>query len=140
MKRIITLLTCAFAVIAMSAQNAVSITQFIDSYNNENAGHSENGITYGYAYTEGNNIIMPATLDESELVTVGMNVIDAINFAGGVDAMQQELKNEIFANPTPEDLEDFKLLREMKYNLIFRFIGSNTGKSVDLIIKYTEIP
>jgi len=84
-------------------------------------------------FSEGTNVVYKYVVDEDEFTVADLN-----NSEG-----RATLKNEIYLNILAndnKDVEDFyNLVKEAKYNIIFRFIGGSTGESIDITIYHHEL-
>lgn len=121
--------------------NAVpaEITEFIASADEELGAMNENGMSYQGTALEDHDIVVTIGVDESMFYGMGMKA--AFEMAGMTeDAFAQYMKAEMFSNMDEKDMKDVEVLREYKYNIVFRLVGSESGDQMNCKIGYDELP
>ena len=111
-------------------QNAVEIL---------NAKAAEEGEEISIAL-DGNDIVISTVVDESDLpggMTV-KNVIDMYNASG--DAMAKMMVAKLFEEMDEEGRMIVGVLRENKSNMVFHFVGKQSGEAGDFTVSYKLLP
>ena len=104
-----------------------------------NAKAAEEGQDISIAL-KGDDVVLSSTVDESDL-PAGMtleNLIAMYNASG--DAMAKMMVANIFAEMDEADREIISVLRENKCNLVFHFIGAQSGQEGDFTVRYDLLP
>ena len=89
--------------------------------------------TLTHITTEDNNVVYECVIKEKDFK---LKELDS-------SELREELKMEMksnFLDQNDSDIQEFKkLIREAKYNVVFRYIGENTGYTFDIKIFNHEI-
>ena len=125
--------------ITVQAAVPAPIQKFVDDYNSEIAGYTEDGIRFGRGIINDNDIIIPMYMDDSELVAVGLTIKDAIDYSGGEEAMRQTMLQSILEEDDSESDQEIAMLKRYQYNLVLRMIGSTSNTHVDIRIRYQDL-
>lgn len=139
MKKFFALVAFCLAMITVQAAVPAPIQQFVDEYNSEVAGQSDEGIRFGRGSISGNDIIIPMYMDDSELMAQGFTLKDAIDFMGGEEAFEQVMLESFFELDDPESAQEIATLKRYQYNIVLRMIGSASKTKVDLRIRYQDL-
>lgn len=137
MKKILALVAFCFAIMTTQAAVPAPIQEFISEYNSTMAGQSEDGIKFGKAIMEGNDLVIPMYLDDSELAEYGMGLKDAIDLMGGKEAFEEMILLSIFEGE--DDGEEIAAFKSYKINLVFRMVGTASKDRVDLRVRYQDL-
>ena len=136
MKKIFTILALVAAMLTnVNAAVPSAVQRIIDEGNKVLAGESAEGMTFQAIFTEGQNVVFPIVLDDSQLVAMGYRLSQAIDMMGGQEAFRTELISGLFEGETDEDL---LTLKENRYNIVFRLKGGTSGDVIDLKVNYFE--
>lgn len=139
MKKIFALVAFCLAFITTQAAVPAAIQSFVKEYNTEIAGQTADGIHFGRATIEGNNLIIPMYLDDSELQEYGMGLSDAIELMGGTEIMEGMMLLAIFEDADVETDSELAMFKQYQYNIVFRMIGTSSKDRVDLRIHYQDL-
>ena len=138
-KKFFALVAFCLAMITVQAAVPAPIQQFVDEYNSEVAGQSDEGIRFGRGSISGNDIIIPMYMDDSELMAQGITLKDAIDLMGGEEAFEQVMLDSFFELDDPESAQEIATLKRYQYNIVLRMIGSASKTKVDLRIRYQDL-
>lgn len=84
-------------------------------------------------FTENNNVVYKCVVDETEFTMQDLNNPD------GKSALKDNMYINRLANED-QDVEDFyNMVKEAKYNIVYRYIGASTGESFDITIYNHEL-
>ena len=139
MKKFFALVAFCLAMITVQAAVPAPIQQFVDEYNSEVAGQSDEGIRFGRGSISGNDIIIPMYMDDSELMASGFTLKEAIDMMGGEEAIEQVMLESFFELDDPESAQEIATLKRYQYNIVLRMIGSASKTKVDLRIRYQDL-
>lgn len=139
MKKLFALLALCLATMTIQAAVPAKIQQFMDEFNAEVKGKTEDGVTFGDAKIEGNALVLYIYIDDSELAEYGLNLNDAFEIAGGTEVYEALFWEEIFADADAEDKAIFEEFKQSKLDMVFRMIGSASEVAVDLRIRYQDM-
>ena len=83
--------------------------------------------------TEGKNVVYECVIDE-DLTGTDISLLDDVE-------IKKELKKEYksFFRQNPKLVEFVKLVKEANYNIIYRYVGSNSGYKFDITIYSYEL-
>ena len=139
MKKFFALVAFCLAMITVQAAVPAPIQQFVDEYNSEVAGQSDEGIRFGRGSISGNDIIIPMYMDDSELMAAGFTLKEAIDMMGGEEAFEQVMLESFFGLDDPESAQEIATLKRYQYNIVLRMIGEASKSKVDLRIRYQDL-
>ena len=139
MKKFFAILAFCLAIVTVEAAVPAPIQKFVDEYNTELAGQSEDGVSFGKGFISGNDIIIPMYMDDSELVSMGYTMKDAIDMMGGEEAFEQVMLESFFEIDDPESAQEIATLKRYQYNIVLRMIGSASKSQVNLRIRYQDL-
>ena len=113
------------------------IEGFIEGMDEELAGMEEDGMKYTGTVVDGKSFICTFTIDESQFG--GMSMKQAFAYVGMTeDIFAQTMKTEMFDGMTDEEADLMSSLYMLKYDLIFRLVGSESGDVMNCKIGYEE--
>ena len=139
MKRFFTAVALCLTMIAVQAAVPAPIQNFVNQYNTEVAGLSEEGVRFGKASISGYDIIIPMYMDDQELVEAGFTLAEAIDMMGGEELFKAEMLASIFEEGDPSADPDVANLKRYQYNLLVRMIGTASKTHVDVRIRHQEL-
>lgn len=139
MKRFFTAVALCLTMITVQAAVPAQIQNFVNQYNTEVAGLSEDGVRFGKASISGYDIIIPMYMDDQELVEAGFTLAEAINMMGGEELFKAEMLASIFEEGDPSADPDVANLKQYQYNLLVRMIGTASKTHVDVRIRHQEL-
>lgn len=139
MKKFFALVAFCLAMVTVQAAVPAPIQQFVDEYNSEVAGQSDEGIRFGRGSISGNDIIIPMYMDDSELMAAGFTLKEAIDMMGGEEAFEQVMLESFFELDDPESAQEIATLKRYQYNIVLRMIGEASKSKVDLRIRYQDL-
>lgn len=139
MKKFFALVAFCLAMITVQAAVPAPIQQFVDEYNSEVAGQSDEGIRFGRGSISDNDIIIPMYMDDSELMAQGFTLKEAIDIMGGKEVIEQAMLQAIFEETDPESAQEIAMLKRYQYNIVLRMIGSASKTKVDFRIRYQDL-
>ena len=139
MKKFLAILAFCLAIVTVEAAVPAPIQKFVDEYNTELAGQSEDGVSFGKGFISGNDIIIPMYMDDSELVSMGYTMKDAIDMMGGEEAFRTMMLQSLLEDQDAESAEEIANLKRYQYNLLIRMIGSASKSQVNLCIRYQDL-
>lgn len=84
-------------------------------------------------FSEGTNVVYKYVVDEAELTVADLNNPE------GIAALKNEIHQSILTDENQDVKDLYNLIKEAKYNLIFRYIGGSTGESIDITIYNHEL-
>ena len=138
-KRFFTAVALCLTMIAVQAAVPAPIQNFVNQYNTEVAGLSEDGVRFGKASISGYDIIIPMYMDDQELVEAGFTLAEAIDMMGGEELFKSEMLASIFEEGDPSADPDVANLKQYQYNLLVRMIGTASKTHVDVRIRHQEL-
>ncbi len=126
------LVVLLFALTACNPASQLEIA--IKAANLECPMDAGNGVTITEIYTEDNNVVYKALVDENELVSVA-DFDNEIVISLMKAAMIESLKNQ----NSEEEKKFLELIKETDYNLVYRYIGKSSNYQVDIVITPDEL-
>lgn len=123
-----------------SASTPKEVKEFIETIDEEMEEEDleASGMSYEGIEIEGNDVVLTFELDESSFE--GMSFKDAFKMLGmSEDDLADIMKESMFESDAFVG-DDFKPLRKNKYNLVFRFKGSESKDEMNCRIEYDELP
>ena len=125
--------------ITVQAAVPAPIQKFVDDYNSEIAGYTEDGIRFGRGIINDNDIIIPMYMDDSELMAAGFTLKEAIDMMGGEEAFEQVMLESFFELDDPESAQEIATLKRYQYNIVLRMIGEASKSKVDIRVRYQDL-
>ena len=139
MKRFFTAVALCLTMIAVQAVVPAPIQNFVNQYNTEVAGLSEDGVRFGKASISGYDIIIPMYMDDTDLVEAGFTLAEAIDMMGGEELFKAEMLASIFEEGDTSNDPDIANLKRYQYNLLVRMVGTASKTHVDVRIRHQEL-
>lgn len=93
------------------------------------------GITMTDIDSEGNNVVYTCIVDESDSETLVSDMNNHVVRSVAKESILSSLVN----NPNPDMNEFINLVKEAKYNIVYRYIGSLSNEKVDIVIYPHEL-
>ena len=116
-------------------QEIQDLTEVLKTHFDEQAGEE---IKSSDAYVEDDNIICVLVLNEDMME--GKTLRSYFSDQGVDPDMFCNLMKAQILNNDIRHPERIKPLKEHKYNIVFRFVGSNSGEEMEMKIGYDELP
>ena len=140
MKKLFFLATIVAAFMLVSCSKTPKpILQIADEFRTEMAEQSEDGLAFQSVELEDHAIVITAELDESSFE--GMSFKDAFAIVGvDEEFLSNEMLKSMFEDLDEEDKEQIEALRKYEYNLVFRFVGSESKEVMEAVVSYEDLP
>lgn len=135
MKKLITLLLLAVSLSGF-AESPVSLLELAVREANVDCPYDiEDGLTITKLATEANNVFYTCMVDEvvTELTIEDMRIPE-VN-----EAMKEVLISSL-KDTSDEDIKEFRdLVKQARYNVVYRFVSNRTGNETDIKIYTNEL-
>ena len=135
MKKLITLLLLAVSLSGF-AESPVSLLELAVREANVDCPYDiEDGLTITKLATEANNVVYTCMVDEvvTELTIEDMRIPE-VN-----EAMKEVLISSL-KDTSDEDIKEFRdLVKQARYNVVYRFVSNRTGNETDIKIYTNEL-
>ena len=115
------------------------ILQIADEFRTEMAEQSDEGMAFQSVELEDHAIVITAELDESSFE--GMSFKDAFAIVGvDEEFLTNEMKKNFFEDLDEQDKEQIEALRKYQYDIVFRFVGSESKDVMEAKLSYEDLP
>ena len=121
----------------MSAFEQGFVEGFIEGMDEELSGIAEEGMQYSGTVVDGKRFICTFTVDES--LFGGLSMRQAFQYVGMTEEVfAQTMKTEMQKSMTEQEAELMSTLSQLKYDLVFRLVGSESGEEMNCKIGHEE--
>ena len=135
MKKLITLLLLAVSLSVFAESPVSQLELAVREANVDCPFDLEDGLTITKLSTEANNVVYTCMVDEvaTELTIEDMLIPE-------VNEVMKALLLESMQDTSDDDINEFRnLVKQARYNVVYRFINTNTGKKIDIKIYTNEL-